>query len=62
LRRAAGSLKRELQSKYGIRPKVKHAMGELEILVNGRRVFSHKETGTTPGTAEPLALITSDHQ
>jgi hypothetical protein len=36
-------------------------MGELEILVNGRRVFSHKETGTTPGTAELLALITLNH-
>jgi len=36
-------------------------MGELEILVNGRRVFSHKETGQTPGTAELLDLITSNH-
>jgi hypothetical protein len=36
-------------------------MGELEILVNGRSVFSHKQTGTTPGTAELLALITSNY-
>jgi len=35
-------------------------MGELEILVNGRRVFSHKETGTMPETAELLALITAN--
>jgi hypothetical protein len=34
-------------------------MGELEILVNGKRVFSHKETGTTPTTSELLALIES---
>ena len=34
------------------------AMGELEILVDGRRVFSHKETGTTPRPRELLALIT----
>jgi len=40
---------------------VKHAMGELEILVNGRRVFSHKETGTTPETAELLALINASY-
>jgi len=36
-------------------------MGELEILVNGRRVFSHKETGTTPETAELLALINASY-
>jgi len=41
---------------------MKHAMGELEILVNGRRVFSHKETGTTPGTNELLALIDAQRQ
>jgi hypothetical protein len=34
-------------------------MGELEILVDGKRVFSHKQTGTTPSTAELLALIDS---
>jgi predicted Rdx family selenoprotein len=32
-------------------------MGELEILVNGERVFSHKESGTTPSTAELLEMI-----
>jgi hypothetical protein len=35
------------------------AMSELEILVNRKRVFSHKETGTIPATSELLALITS---
>ena len=56
------SLKRELRCKYGIKPRVSHAMGELEILVNGKRVFSHKETGTTPTTSELLALIDSQRQ
>lgn len=37
-------------------------MGELEILVNGRRVFSHKQTGTTPVTSELLALIDAQRQ
>jgi hypothetical protein len=32
-------------------------MGELEILVNGKRVFSHKESGAKPSTSELLALI-----
>ena len=32
-------------------------MGELEVIVNGRSVFSHKRSGTTPGTQQLLALI-----
>jgi hypothetical protein len=39
-----------LQTKYGIEPKMKMAMGELEVLVNGKRVFSYKETGLKPNT------------
>jgi hypothetical protein len=46
-----------LQTKYGIEPKMKMAMGELEILVDGRRVFSHKETGLKPSTATLLRTI-----
>ena len=51
------SLKRELESKLGIHPKMKTAMGELEVRVDGRRVFSHKETGLTPSTDALLAAI-----
>ncbi len=54
------SLKRELQTKYGIEPKMKMAMGELEILVDGRRVFSHKETGLKPSTDTLLKTIFPD--
>jgi hypothetical protein len=36
---------------------MKTAMGELEVRVDGRRVFSHKETGLTPSTDALLAAI-----
>jgi hypothetical protein len=36
---------------------MKMAMGELEILVDGHRVFSHKETGLKPNTDALLAAI-----
>jgi hypothetical protein len=52
----AGSLKRELEAR-GIKPKVKHAMGELEVLMDGRRIFSYKEAGRKPPVSELLALI-----
>jgi hypothetical protein len=37
-------------------------MGELEVLVNGKRVFSHKESGTKPTAAELLSLIEAPRQ
>jgi hypothetical protein len=55
----AGSLKRELESKYGIQPKVGHAYGELEVLVNGRSVFSYKREGRTLSVNELLDLVES---
>jgi hypothetical protein len=53
----AGSLKRELESKHGIRPKVRHAYGELEVLVNGRSVFSYKQAHQMPTVDSLLVLI-----
>ncbi len=52
----AGSLKRELQSR-GIQPKVRHAMGELEVLVDGRRVYSYKQERRKPPLTELLAAM-----
>jgi hypothetical protein len=54
----AGSLKRELKSKHGIRPKVRHAYGELEVLVDGHSVFSYKRDHRIPTIENLLALIT----
>ena len=53
----AGSLKRELESKYGIQPKVSHAYGELEVLVNGHSVFSYKQAHQVPTVDNLLAMI-----
>ena len=49
----AGSLKRELKDKYGIQPKVTHAYGELEVIVNGQGVFSYQRERRIP-TIESL--------
>jgi hypothetical protein len=53
----AGSLKRELQSKYGIDPKVRHAYGELEVLVNGRSIFAYSREHRMPTVESLLSLI-----
>jgi hypothetical protein len=53
----AGSLKRELEAKYGIQPKVSHAYGDLEVLVNGHSVFAYKNAHRMPTVDQLLALI-----
>jgi len=55
----AGSLKRELKSKYGIKPKMKHAYHELEVLVDGRSVFCYSKAQRIPtveGMIEAIGL------
>ncbi len=55
----AGSLKRELKSKYGITPKVRHAYHELEVLVDGRSVFCYSKAQRIPtieGMIEAIGL------
>jgi len=49
----AGGLKRELKERYGIRPKVRHAYHELEVIVNGQSVFSYQRECRIP-TIESL--------
>jgi len=49
----AGGLKRELKERYGIRPKVRHAYRELEVIVNGQRIFSYQRKRRIP-TIESL--------
>jgi hypothetical protein len=55
----AGSLKRELETKHGIKPKMKHAYHQLEVLVDGRSVFSYSRADTMPtvdGIIEAMGL------
>jgi hypothetical protein len=57
----AGSLKRELKTKYGITPKVRHAYHELEVLVDGRSVFCYSTAQRMPtvkGIIEAIGLET----
>jgi hypothetical protein len=44
----AGSLKRELKSKYGINPKMKHAYRELEVRIDGRSVYCYSKAERIP--------------
>jgi hypothetical protein len=53
----AGGLKQELETKYGIKPKVRHAYHELEVLVNDRSVFCYTRKPQIPTVEELLALI-----
>jgi hypothetical protein len=53
----AGGLKRELKEKYFIRPKVRHAYGELEVVVNDRSVFSYKRMHQLPTVERLMALV-----
>ena len=55
----AGSLKRELKTKYGITPKMKHAYHELEVLVDGQSVFCYTRAQRIPtveGIIEAIGL------
>lgn len=55
----AGSLKRELASKYGIKPKMKHVFHELEVLVDGRSVYCYTKAERIPtveGILEAIGL------
>lgn len=53
----AGSLKRELQSKHGITPKMKHAKGEIEIFVDGKSVYSYKKAQRIPTVEVMIAAM-----
>ena len=53
----AGSLKRELISKYGIHPKMKFAYHELEIFVDGRSVFCYSRAEQVPTVHNMMAAI-----
>jgi hypothetical protein len=55
----AGSLKRELISKYDIHPKMKFAYHELEIFVDGRSVFSYSRAEQVPTVENMMAAIES---
>jgi hypothetical protein len=53
----AGSLKRELNARYGIHPKMRHAYHQLDVLVDGRRVFSYHSAPGIPTVESILAAI-----
>ncbi len=53
------SLKKEMESKLSLKPKISLAMGELKILVNGEQIFSYKEQKRMPAPGEILGMIES---
>jgi hypothetical protein len=53
------SLKKEMESKLSLKPKISLAVGELKILVNGEQIFSYKEQKRMPGPGEILGMIES---
>jgi hypothetical protein len=56
------SLKKEMESKLSLKPKMSLAMGELKILVNGEPIFSYKEQKRMPRPGEIVGLIESSRK
>ncbi len=53
LRAGAARLKKELDRQLGVDTRIKMgAPGALDVLVDGRKVFSYKEQGRMPTAAE----------
>ena len=46
-----------MKEKYGIRPKVRHAYHELEVIVNGQSVFSYLREQKIPTVESLLRLV-----
>lgn len=58
LRRAAVSLQRAAEEKFGIKPKIKTGKsGDMTLWVNGRSVFGYKAEGKMPPVPDLLRRI-----
>ncbi|HEY3065083.1 MAG TPA: Rdx family protein [Methylomirabilota bacterium] len=58
MRREAGRLKSELERDLHVSPRIKWGgYGQLDVLVDGRVVFSRKQMGRMPTSQELVALI-----
>ncbi len=53
----AGSLKRELKIRHGIKPKMRHLYHELDVFVNGERAFSYRQFRRIPTLQDILEAI-----
>jgi hypothetical protein len=53
----AGGLRRELKSRYGVKPKVRHQYHELEVIVNGQSVFSYLREKKIPTVEGLLKMV-----
>ena len=55
----AASLAKAIEEKYGVKPQMKKSGGGVfEVFVDGKLIFSKKETGRFPELDEILAQIT----
>jgi hypothetical protein len=58
IRREAVGLKRELEQSLGVTPSIRWgAPGQLDVIVDGRVVFSKKSAGRMPAPGELPRLI-----
>ena len=58
IRREAGRLKTELERDLHASPRIRMGgPGQLDVLVDGRVVFSKKQAGRMPTTSELVGLI-----
>jgi hypothetical protein len=58
LRRAAVSLRKDIENRFGVRASIKTgSRGDLTLLVNGKPVFGYKKEGKIPPMPELLDRI-----
>lgn len=58
IRREAVGLKRELERSVGISPSIRWGgPGQLDVLIDGKLIFSKKSTGRMPAPGELERLI-----
>ena len=58
IRREAVSLQQELTKSLGVTPKIRWGgFGQLDVLVDGKLVFSKKQAGRSPTAADIARLV-----
>jgi len=59
----AGRLKREIRNQLNLTPKMRFAgVGVLDVVVDGKTIFSHQAERRMPGRGEIVALIQASMQ
>lgn len=60
LRRAAVSLQKAAQERFGVKAKIKTgSRGDMTVFVDGKSIFGYKQEGSMPAVDDLLGRITA---